>query len=247
MTAIWAVFKREVGRYFRSIIAYAIAFALLLLIGFIFSGYLVQANGAAPAEPGLAPQILTTFMFVIGPLLTMRLLAEEAREGTLEVLMTLPVNDSTIVLGKFFAAWFYFTLLLAITLIHYVIWTLVGIPDAGLAFSAYLGAWLYGGAVIALSMIWTAVTEDQMVAAFLSAATILILYFNEFAANAISGTGAGSEGAAELVRELGLAAHYDATMLNGVIRAEDIAYFLFLIIAALFITTRVVEIRRWRA
>jgi ABC-2 type transport system permease protein len=246
MSKVFAVFKREVALYFRSPIAYAISFALLLFLGVLFNAFITQANGAFPADPSFAPNLLTFLMFLIAPLLTMRLIAEESREGTLEVLMTLPMNESQFILGKFLAAWAYYTVLLLISIIYYYLMTLVGIPDQGVALGAYFGAWLYGGAVLAIAMIWSAVTEDQIVAAFLGAATILVLYLAEFAAVWIAGQPSMS-GAADFVRELGLQAHYGATMSQGIIRAEDLVYFVFIIIGALFITTRIVETRRWRA
>jgi ABC-2 type transport system permease protein len=246
MSKIFAVFKREVGLYFRSPIAYAISFALLLFLGMLFNSFITQANGSFPADPGFAPNLLTFLMFLIAPLLTMRLIAEETREGTLEVLMTLPMNEGQFILGKFLAAWAYYTVLLLLSVVYYYLLTLVGIPDQGVAFGAYFGAWLYGGAVLAIAMIWSAVTEDQLVAAFLGAATILVLYLAEFAAIWLSGQQVFG-GIANFIRELGLQAHYSATLAQGIVRAEDILYFLFVMIGALFITTRLVETRRWRA
>lgn len=246
MRKIFAVFKRELALYFRSPVAYAIAFALLIFLGVLFNGYLAQANQRFPADSTFAPNLLTFLMFLIAPLLTMRLLAEESREGTLEVLLTLPMNESHFIIGKFLAAWAYYTALLLLTLVYYFLMNVVGIPDAGQAFGAYVGAWLYGGAVLAVSMIWSAVTEDQIVAAFLSAATVLVLYLAEIAAIWVAGQQTASA-AADFIRELGLQAHYSATLAQGVIRAEDIAYFVFMMVGALFITIRIVETRRWRA
>ena len=248
MRAITAVFKREVGLYFRSPIAYAIAFALLLFFGIYFNGYIVFINGQGPADVTLVPGLLVFLLFLIGPLLTMRLIAEETREGTLELLMTLPMSESAFIIGKFLAAWFFYTVLLALTLVYYVILNLVGIPDQGVAFGVYLGAWLYGGAVLAISLVWSAVTEDQVVAAFLGAVTVLALYLAEIVAIWLSGQaqGTGQSLLADIVRELGLQAHFN-TMQLGVIRAEDVLYFVFMIVGALFITTRIVETRRWRA
>ena len=246
MSKIFAVFKRELALYFRSPVAYAIAFALFFFLGVLFNGYIAQANGQFPADATFAPNLITFLMFLIAPLLTMRLLAEESREGTLEVLLTLPMNESHFIVGKFLAAWGYYTVLLLISIVYYFLMALVGVPDSGQAVGAYLGAWLYGGAVLAVSMIWSAITEDQIVAAFLSAATVLVLYLAEIAAIWIAGQQTASA-AADFVRELGLQAHYGATLAQGVIRAEDIAYFIFMIVGALFITTRIVETRRWRA
>jgi ABC-2 type transport system permease protein len=247
MRAIFAVFKRELALYFRSPIAYAIGFAVLFFLGMLFNGYIAQANGQFPADSTYAPNLLTFLMFLIAPLLTMRLLAEESREGTLETLMTLPMSESQFIVGKFLAAWGYYTFLLLLTTVFHILMTIVGIPDLGSAFSAYFGAWLYGGAVIAVAMIWSAITEDQIVAAFLGAATILVLYLAEIAAIWIAGQPNTTSAAADFVRELGLQAHFSATMGQGIIRAEDVAYFIFLMVGALFITTRIIETRRWRA
>ena len=242
----WAVFKRELSLYFRSPVAYAIAFALFFFLSLVFNGYIAQANQRAPAQPALIPNLVTFLLFLIGPLLTMRLIAEETREGTLEVLMTLPMGEWHFILGKFLAAWAYYTVLVILSLVYEIIWTQVGVPDQGVAFGAYIGAWLYGGAVLAVCMIWTAVTEDQIVAAFLSAATVLVLYLADIAASALAAQPNLSV-FAEILRELGLQAHYGSTLARGVLRLHDILYFIFVIIGALFITTRIVETRRWRA
>lgn len=248
MRTIFAVYKRELGVYFRSPVAYAIAFALMFFFGLLFSNSLSSANGQAPADAvNFVPNLLTFLLFLVGPLLTMRLLAEETREGTLEVLMTLPMNESQFILGKFLAVWTYYTVLLLLTSIYHVILTTVGVPDLGRVFGMYLGAWLYGGTVLAVTMIWSAVTEDQIVAAFLGAATVLVLYLAEVAASAIANIPTVLPELANFIRELGLQAHYESTLSNGIIRGEDIAYFVFMIIAALFITTRIVEVRRWRS
>lgn len=243
----FAVFKREIKLYFRSPIAYGVAFAILFFLGLLFNAYVAQANGQAPADSTYAPGLITFLMFLIAPLLTMRLLAEESREGTLEVLMTLPMNESQFIIGKFLAAWAYYTILLALTLVYHVILISIGTPDLGRAFGSYFGAVLYGGAVLAVSMIWSAITEDQIVAAFLGAATVLVLYLAEIAAAWIGGQQNAASGLADIVRELGLQAHYNTTLANGIIRAEDILYFIFMIVGALFITVRIVETRRWRS
>ncbi len=259
MRPIIAVFKRELALYFRSPIAYAVAFALLLFVGVLFSGNLSQAvnynasalqqggSGVTASDLNMAPSLLTFLMFLIAPLLTMRLLAEESREGTIEVLMTLPMNEGQFIIGKFLAVWAYYTVLLLIMVVYHVLLTLVGTPDMGVQFASYLGAWLYGGAVLAVAMIWSAVTEDQIVAAFLGAATILVLYLAESAAISLSNVPNLGSGIGDFIRALGLQAHYGSTMANGIIRAEDVVYFIFVIIGALFITTRIVETRRWRA
>lgn len=256
MAVPWfAVFKRELGTYFRSPIAYGVAFAVLFFLSLLFNGYVSQAVTAnasgqqqIPADSTYVPGLLTFLTFLIAPLITMRLIAEEAREGTIEVLMTLPMGEAQFIIGKFLAAWAYYTVLLLLTLVYHVIMLSIGVPDLGAMFGAYLGAWLYGGAVLAVTMIWSAITEDQIVAAFLGAGTVLVLYLAEIAAAWIGGQSAGTTNwLADFIRELGLQSHYDATMARGIIRAEDILYFIFMIVGALFITVRIVETRRWRS
>lgn len=251
MSALIAVYKREVSQFFRSSVAYAIAFGLLLFLGFLFSGNvatIVQINQSGqqfiPADFMVVQvlDLLTFLLFIIGPLLTMRLLSEEAREGTLEVLMTLPMGDWVFVVGKWLAAWTFYTAVLLLTLVYMSLLATIGAPDGGAMAAAYLGAWLYGGAVLAISMIWSAITEDQIVAAFLSAASILVLYL-------VGGASVLTENetVASFFRELSLQTHFGDTMLQGIIRGEDVAYFVLVIIAALFITTTIVGTRRWRS
>lgn len=242
----WAVYKRELGVYFRSPIAYAVAFGVLLFLGVLFTSYIIAANGQAPASTQQMPGLLTFLMFLIAPLLTMRLIAEETREGTIETLMTLPMGEGSFILGKFLAAWTYYTILLLLTLVHVAIMAMIGVPDWGITIGAYIGAWLYGGTCIAVCMIWSAITEDQIVAAFLGAATILVLYLAEQFSISLREQ-PNLAGVGDFVRELGLRAHYEVTLINGIIRPEDVLYFLFMIIGSLFIATRIVETRRWRS
>src|SRR6185503_11630497 len=105
----------------------------------LFNGYVTQANGQVPADSTYAPGLLTFLMFLIAPLLTMRLLAEESREGTIEVLMTLPMTEGQFIIGKFLAVWGYYTILLLLTVIYHVILILVGTPDMGVQFGSYFG------------------------------------------------------------------------------------------------------------
>lgn len=253
MRQVFAVYKRELGVYFRSPIAYAIAFALMLFFGLLFSSALSQASSGQAQltadDINNIPVILVFLLFLVAPLLTMRLISEETREGTLEVLMTLPMNEGSFIAGKYLAVWTYYTIILLLTALYHVILTAIGNPDLGHVFGMYFGAWLYGGATLAVTLVWSAVTEDQIVAAFLGAATVLVLFLAELAAGWVASISGQSDtsGLTNFVRDLGLQAHYQSTMLQGAVRAEDVLYFIFIIIAALFITTRIVEVRRWRS
>lgn len=258
MRSIWAVYKRELRLYFQSITAYAMMFGFLFAYGVIVSSnvanistYNVEIAGSTqiPLTSGdLLSGSLSSLMFLlflIAPLLTMRLLAEESREGTLEVLMTLPVSESRFIIGKFLSVWTFYTIMLLLTIVHTLVISNISPIDSGLILSAYIGGWLFGGAVLAMSMIWSAMTDDQIMAAFLSAMTIILMLLAESVAIWASGQDI-TAGAVEFIRELGLQAHYHDTLLEGVFRVHDILYFLLIMIAGVFITTRLVETRRWR-
>ena len=242
MHGTWIIFRREVGQYFVSPVAYLIAASFLFITGFLFNNDLVTSVTVKPASPAVVPAFLSFALVFFAPILTMRMLAEESREGTLELLLTAPVKDSEIVFGKFLSAWFYYTLLLALTLIYQVILLSITRPDVGHAISAYIGIWLYGGATLAVGLFFSALTENQVVAAFLSIAALLVLYLGGLAGQIVA-----SIELARFINSLTLQGHFVSSFAFGLVRAEDVAYFGGIIVIMLFITIRVVEAHRWRA
>ncbi|MCB9452114.1 MAG: ABC transporter permease [Anaerolineaceae bacterium] len=241
MRGVLTVFRREVEQYFASPVAYLIAFALLLITGLLFNTDLTYSMHVKPAEAALIPSFLSFAMIFFAPLLTMRLLAEEKREGTLELLLTAPVQDSAIVFGKFLGAWFYYSLLLVLTFIYQFILLAVAQPDLGHAISAYLGIWLYGGAALAVGMLFSGLTENQIVAAFLGMTALMFLWLGDSAGQIVANLDL-----AYVLRQLSLQGHFSTSFAVGLLRAEDAAYFVGIIAVMLFITIRVVESNRWR-
>lgn len=235
------VFWREVGQYFASPVAYLIAFALLLLTALLFNGDLTFSMTVKPADPALIPSFLSLAMVFFAPLLTMRLLAEESREGTLELLLTAPVSDMAVVVGKFLGAWFYYTILLLTTFVYQVILLAITQPDLGHAMSAYIGIWLYGGATLAVGLLFSSFTENQIVAAFLGISVLLLLWLGDLAGEIVANLDL-----ARILRQLSLGGHYTTSFGVGLIRFEDIAYYAGIIVVMLFITIRIVESHRWR-
>lgn len=242
MRGTWIIFRREVGQYLVSPVAYLIAAAFLFLTGFLFNNDLVASVTVKPASPAVVPAFLSFALVFFAPVLTMRMLAEETREGTMELLLTAPVKDSDIVLGKFLGAWFFYSLLLALTLVYQIILLSITQPDLGHAISAYVGIWLYGGATLSVGLFFSAITENQVVAAFLSTAALLVLYLGGLAGQIVANI--------ELVRlinNLTLQGHFISSFAYGLIRAEDVVYYAGMMAIMLFITIRVVEAHRWRA
>jgi ABC-2 type transport system permease protein len=241
MRAIWIIFRREIGQYFSSPLAYLIAAAFLLLTGIRFNNDLVVSITVKPVDPSLIPDLLAELLVLIAPLLTMRLLAEENREGTVELLLTAPVSDSSIVIGKFLSAWFYFSFLLTLTLVYQFILVNISSPDIAHTAAAYIGIWLYGGATLAVGLMYSSTTENQIVAAFLSMITLLVLYFADNVGQIVANLDV-----AAIIFNLTMKGHYQPSFSIGVVRAEDIIYFAGVIVVALFIAIRVVESKRWR-
>jgi len=241
MSGAWIIFRREIGQYFASPIAYLIGFAVLLITGILFYSDLNYAATTRPAEPSLIPSFLAFAMIFCAPLLTMRMLAEESREGTLELLLTAPVNDSAIVIGKFLSAWFFYTVLLGLTFIYQFILLAITQPDLGHAICAYIGIWLYGGATLAVGILFSAMTENQIVAAFLSMGVLLFLWLAELVGQIVTNLDI-----ALVIRQLTLQGHFTSSFAVGLVRAEDVAYYGGLMVIMLFMAIRVVESHRWR-
>jgi len=250
MRSVRIIAHRELTQYFTSPIAYLVAFAILMLTGWQFNVDLAQRAGTLPPDGTAVLGAFGFFTVFFAPLLTMRLLAEESREGTLELMLTMPVRDGDIVLGKFLGAWLYYSLLLCLTLVYQGIWIAITTArpyqlrpelDIGPVISAYIGIWLFGGATLAIGLLFSAITENQIVAGFLAMSALFILWLGDFAGQVIQ-----NRAVAEAIRQLSLQAHYSTSFLIGVIRFEDVVFFIGLIVATLFVTTRLVESRRWR-
>jgi ABC-2 type transport system permease protein len=241
MRATWIIFQREMQQYFVSTIAYLVAASFLLLTAMWFNNDLVQSVTIKPPEPALIPYFLSFALVFFAPVLTMRMFAEERREGTLELLLTAPVHDGSIVFGKFLSAWSFYTLLLLATGIYQVILMQIVIPDLAHTISAYIGIWLYGGATLAVGILFSALTENQVIAAFLSTAVLLFLWLGDLAGQIVANIDL-----ARLIRKLTLQGHFSTSFAAGVIRAEDVAYYAGIIAIMLFITIRIIESQRWR-
>lgn len=241
MNGVGTIFRREMSQYFTSPVSYLIASAFLLVTAIVFFSNLTLSVTLAPVNPAAVPGSLAFFMIFFAPVLTMRLLAEESREGTMELLLTAPISERAVVLGKFLSAWCYFTLLLAITLIYQVILILATTPELGQAASAYIGIWLYGGATLAIGLLFSAITENQVVAAFLAISTLLLLWLGD-----LIGSLVGSVQAAQLIRSLTLQGHFTTSFAVGIVRLEDFVFYAAAITLALFLTIRAVEARRFR-
>jgi len=171
--------------------------------------------------------------------LTMRLLAEEQRMGTLEILLTSPVRDWEVVLGKFFASVSVLLLSIVITFMYALVLKVYGNPDMGPMAAGYLGLLLAGGALMSIGILASAMSQNQVVAAVLAFVANLVLWIISAAGQSASGS------VTQVLNQMGFFEH-TLNFWRGIIDTNDIVYFLSLMALALFAATRVLEARRWR-
>ena len=162
MRGLWAITRKELYSYLVSPVAYAVAAAFLLINGLVFYFFISSPLAEASLQPVLSSTVF--ILLLMTPILTMRLIAEERSTGTIELLMTFPITDLQVVLGKFLATLITYALMLVPTLVYVVVIALYGAPEVGILISAYLGLLLLGGAYIAVGMLASAFAGNQVVA-----------------------------------------------------------------------------------
>ncbi len=233
--------RRELGSYFNSPVAYlAVLFFLVLTSAWLFFGQHFFAGDAATLRGYFAPWPLV--FIVLLPALTMRSWAEEQRQGTAEILLTLPVRERELVLGKFLAAWALLGLACLLTLPVPLGASLLGSFDPGPIASQYLGALLLGGAGLALGLLVSALSTNQ-VSAFLIGVALLLVLTLVGRLPALLPLPPWLSG---ILNALSLDYHFDSFR-KGLFDSRDAAYFLVLIVGFLVFASRVLYLRRFGA
>ncbi|MBM4417433.1 MAG: ABC transporter permease [Chloroflexi bacterium] len=234
-TPILVIARRELAAQFRSPVAYILIAAFILIAGFLFANSVISSRQAT-VRPLFGA--LFTILLLFAPIITMRLLAEEARNGTMELLLTAPIRDFEIVLGKFLAGLGFFAVVLGVTLYFPFLLLVYGNPDVGGIVGTYLGALLFCATLTAIGLFASSLTQNQIVAAAISWAILLLLYLVDALSGVLGGT------SSDVLRYVSLYPHFN-DLTRGVIDTKDIVYFLSMTAAALFLTWRKVESRRW--
>ncbi len=251
---IWTIARKELRTYFSSPIAYILIAAFLVIMGWMFNGILGYfAKAAAEASmynSGKAPSMSAglirplygnmnlIYLFMI-PFITMRLFAEEKKNQTFALLMTSPLTLTEIILGKFISSFLMVTLMLACTLFYPLILYWVGSPDTGTIVASIIGILLLNSCYLAIGILFSALTENQIVAATLTFATILFLWIVSWAAST-AGPVLGA-----LLQYLSVVGHFN-NFNQGVLNTSDFVFYLSFIGIGLFITHRVLDSYRWR-
>ncbi len=222
MKAIWVIAKKEFRTFFDSLAAYILLVVFLGISGFFtwLFGSDIFFIGQATLQPFFGVAYWTLFFFI--PALTMKMLAEEKRSGTIELLLTKPVTDWQVVVGKFLAAFLLIFTALMLTLPYYITLTFIGNVDHGAVWSGYFGMLLMSMTYISIGLFASSITNNQIVAFLLSLfiGVFFLIIFNVLA-NSFTGD------TSLLFNYLSLSTHYDSIS-RGVIDSRDLIYFLSL-------------------
>jgi ABC-2 type transport system permease protein len=249
------VFKKELRLYFGSPVAYVVGTFFLLISGWFFTQIFFFYNLSSmqatmnpqlaqslnPTESILRPLFsnMNVVLLFFMPMLTMRLFAEEQKSGTIELLLTYPVRDGEILLGKFLAAGALYALMLALTLLYPGIVASFTRVEWGAVLTGYLGLLLAGGTFLAIGVLISSMTENQIVAGFATFGVLLVLWVIGWGADFAGGT------LRTVLQYLSIIEHMDSFG-KGVIDTKDLVYYVTAMAFALFLTLRSLESKRWK-
>ncbi len=226
---------KELRSYFVSPMAYVIMFFYLGICGLTFCIISTGSQAMADMQPTLGTMLFIALM--VAPIITMGLLAQEQSTGSIELLMTNPVRDWEVVIGKYLAAVGLFVLLLVISLEFPLIMEKYGDPDWGAIMVGYLGVLLAGMAFLAISLFASSLTNNQIVAAVMGIFMLLFFWLIGFLSERVS------ESLGDIARHVSIFYNYQ-DFAKGIVDVKPIVYFLSLTGFALFLTVRSLENRR---
>ncbi len=227
---------REFRAYFDSAVAYVVITLFLLIAGWQFSTALFLNN---------SPDLRTLFgimrfiLLFFVPAISMRLFSEEKRVGTIELLMTLPIKEWQLVLGKFFAACSLIFITILLTLVHYLTISFLGTPDFGASMSGYLGLFFLVGSYLSIGIFTSSLTQNQIVAFILGFVIIFVFFILEKIVFLFPGF------IANIIQFLSIDYHLN-NISRGVMDSRDVIYFLSVMFFFLFLTVQSLESRKWK-
>jgi ABC-2 type transport system permease protein len=236
MSPALVISRREIRTYFNSAVAYIVVPVFIVITGYLFFTQLFLEKQADMR--GFFNIMPLLFMFMI-PAITMRLLADEKSTGTLELLITLPVRDWEVVVGKFLAAMALLCTAIGLTLVFAITVKSLGPLDRGPTIGGYVGLVLMGGAYVAIGVMASSLTRNSIVSFILAFAISFALYLlgklTQFLPEALQ----------RLVAYLSIDGHFE-NIGRGVIDTRDVIYYLSVMAVCLLVATLSLESRRWR-
>jgi ABC-2 type transport system permease protein len=250
---VLAIADKELRSYFASPIGYIIIGLFALLFGWFFYVYLTffvqrstgmagMGGGATNINQDMIRYVLmnsAVIILFVMPMITMRTYAEEKRSGTIELLLTSPLTDVQIILGKFFGAMGLYAAMLLVTLLYMGILFIYGNPEWRPIASGYLGLLLMGGCFISLGLLISSLTKNQIVAGVLTFAVFLMLWVINWIGDQSGPT------TRVIVNYLSIVDHFD-DFARGIIDTKHLVYYLSFITFGLFLTAKSVDSERWR-
>lgn len=246
---LWTIFLRELGSYFLSPVAYVVLFLFVLTNGITFYVYTVtfrfetrQVDLVIQYLFGFAP--FWILLLLIPPILTMRLIAEEKRTGTLEMLMTAPVTDFELILGKFLAAECFFSLIWSTLLLLVLILEILGSgrPDWGPVIAFYIGVVSLGALFNAIGLLASSFTRNQLIAAISAIGANLFLFFLQQCRGLLP----QNPPAQRFFDFISFHHHFYNEYGRGIVDQRYLVLYLSFAAVILFFAVRAVEVRRWR-
>lgn len=232
---MFAIMKRDFKSYFNSPIAYVIIGLFMLVLGIFFTRNL--SYGASDFMGSFVGMMSFLLLFFI-PILTMRTVSEDKKNGTEVLLLTSPTKNTEVVLGKFLAAYSVFLIMTAFTFVFPLILMILGKPDVGLIACSYLGFLLYGAVFVAVGVFASSLTENQIVAAVISFVSLLLLYVLELVASYFSGF------MNKAILWLSISKRY-SDFGQGILDFTSIVFMLSIVAIFIYFTVRIIERKRW--
>jgi len=252
---IWPIWKKEMRLYFTSPVAYVVVTIFLVIAGYFFYSifaFFSLASMQSAMVPAMERHLnvtdsvmrplfanISVILLLLMPLVTMRLFAEERRSGTIELLLTYPVRDGAVLVGKYLAALALYALMLTLTLLYPAMLAYFARVEWGPLVTGYLGLLLMGSTFLAVGLFASSLTENQIIASVTTFGILLIFWVIGWSADYASGPWG------KLLTHLSILEHYDS-FAKGVLDTKDVIYYLNFTILALFLTLRSLETRRWK-
>ncbi|HET7258664.1 MAG TPA: ABC transporter permease [Candidatus Acidoferrum sp.] len=255
MRNVWIIWQKELRSYFVSPIAYLLLAMFAVIFGFFFwniVGYFVFTGMESQMRGEMFPmnineQVIRPLLSNVGviglffiPMITMRLFSEEKRSGTIELLVTSPVRDGEIILGKWLAALSLYGVLLLLTALNFVFLFKYGNPDWKPLAIGYLGLLLQAGALLAIGMFISTLTKNQIIAGAATFGVCLLLWVLEWVSGYETATWA------QVLSYLSVVTHI-GSFSKGLLDSKDAVYYVTLTFLGIFFTARSLESLRWRS
>lgn len=250
MRSLGLIYRREFLAYWTSPVAYAVLSVFLVLSGIFFFGQLSEFVALSTQSGGqgvdVNQQLLRPYLYSISvmvlfllPLVSMRLVADEVRQGTLELLLTTPVRESVIAWGKYLASLSLFLVMLLGAVAHTAILFAFGNPEWGPVLTGFLGLLLSGAAYLALGLFLSTLTQNQVVAGAASFALFLSFWLCHWLGRVTGGT------LSEVLEYVSFVDHFDSFG-KGILDTTDFVFFVSLILLGVYASTQSILSRRWR-